>query len=84
MAQGPPPRLQTGVEVVDAPPSSPRYARREAAEGAVGAGEVWHRVALGPGVEQHYQPSAGGRLEALVAELAKHTARRLREPGRGE
>jgi hypothetical protein len=34
-------------------------------------GTVWHRIALAPGVELHYQPSGDRQRDAVIARLIR-------------
>jgi DNA-binding transcriptional MerR regulator len=64
------------------PPAAPDAALGSAATGAAGAAVgsaagLWRRVALAPGVELSFQPSADPARERAIAELVEEATRRL-------
>jgi DNA-binding transcriptional MerR regulator len=87
--------MPEGLVVRDLPaPSRRERERSPRGEAKAGGHQVWHRVALAPGVELHYQPTGDRDRDRLIARLIKEamdllgstatgTDRRLQEKGDG-
>lgn len=72
-----PPEMRVGASsaspILERPKPSAEPGRQAA--DATPSGTVWHRVALAPGVELHYQLSGDPRRDAAVARLVRDAAR---------